>query len=196
MEQQLGAQQLSFPSMDKSGAAVCEFFVKAACGKGGMCPFCHISGEKTVVCQHWLRGLCKKGDQCEFLHKYDITKMLECYFYSNFCKHGPLCRYQHTRRVLCVNYLVGFCPGGASCKFIHPRFELPMGTIEPSPLPQQTQPRTKGVPQVIEVMQSQNSSAGTWDPGRWSKSLATSVVKKDTTPTDAPKGSWPFSVDS
>lgn len=53
---------------------------------GGMCPFRHISGEKTVVCKHWLRGLCKKGDQCEFLHEYDMTKMPECYFYSKFGK--------------------------------------------------------------------------------------------------------------
>ncbi|CAH7274648.1 Cpsf4 [Phodopus roborovskii] len=34
VEQQLGAQPLPFPGMDKSGAAVCEFFLKAACGKG------------------------------------------------------------------------------------------------------------------------------------------------------------------
>ncbi|KAF6123779.1 cleavage and polyadenylation specific factor 4 [Phyllostomus discolor] len=137
-----------------------------------MCPFRHISGEKTVVCKHWLRGLCKKGDQCEFLHEYDMTKMPECYFYSKFgecsnkecpflhidpeskikdcpwydrgfCKHGPLCRHRHTRRVICVNYLVGFCPEGPSCKFMHPRFELPMGTTEQPPLPQQTQPPTK-----------------------------------------------------
>ncbi|XP_036265931.1 cleavage and polyadenylation specificity factor subunit 4 isoform X3 [Pipistrellus kuhlii] len=194
VEQQLGAQPLPFPGMDKSGAAVCEFFLKAACGKGGMCPFRHISGEKTVVCKHWLRGLCKKGDQCEFLHEYDMTKMPECYFYSKFgecsnkecpflhidpeskikdcpwydrgfCKHGPLCRHRHTRRVICVNYLVGFCPEGPSCKFMHPRFELPMGTTEQPPLPQQTQPPTKQrAPQVIGVMQSQNSSAGNRGP--------------------------------
>ena len=54
-----------------------------------MCPFHHISGEKTVVCKHWLRGLCKKGDQCEFLHEYDMTKMPECYFYSKFGKQPP-----------------------------------------------------------------------------------------------------------
>lgn len=159
-----------------------------------MCPFRHISGEKTVVCKHWLRGLCKKGDQCEFLHEYDMTKMPECYFYSKFgecsnkecpflhidpeskikdcpwydrgfCKHGPLCRHRHTRRVICVNYLVGFCPEGPSCKFMHPRFELPMGTTEQPPLPQQTQPPTKQrTPQVIGVMQSQNSSAGSRGP--------------------------------
>ena len=42
-----------------------------------------------------------------------------------------------------MNYLVGFCPEGPSCKFMHPRFELPMGTTEQPPLPQQTQPPTK-----------------------------------------------------
>ncbi|XP_072531017.1 cleavage and polyadenylation specificity factor subunit 4 [Salminus brasiliensis] len=172
VEQQLGAQPLPFPGMDKSGAAVCEFFMRAACLKGGMCPFRHISGEKTVVCKHWLRGLCKKGDQCEFLHEYDMTKMPECYFYSKFgecsnkecpflhidpeskikdcpwydrgfCKHGPDCRHRHTRRVICVNYLVGFCPEGKGCKFMHPRFELPMGAAEQPPLPQQAQTQQK-----------------------------------------------------
>uniref|UniRef100_A0A3Q1HY44 Cleavage and polyadenylation specificity factor subunit 4 n=1 Tax=Anabas testudineus TaxID=64144 RepID=A0A3Q1HY44_ANATE len=143
VEQQLGAQPLPFPGMDKSGSAVCEFFMRAACVKGGMCPFRHISGEKTVVCKHWLRGLCKKGDQCEFLHEYDMTKMPECYFYSKF---GPDCRHRHTRRVICVNYLVGFCPEGKSCKFMHPRFELPMGASEQPPLPQR--PKLNPVPTI------------------------------------------------
>ncbi|KAF3846729.1 hypothetical protein F7725_003807 [Dissostichus mawsoni] len=164
MQQQLGAQPLPFPGMDS-----------------GMCPFRHISGEKTVVCKHWLRGLCKKGDQCEFLHEYDMTKMPECYFYSKFgecsnkecpflhidpeskikdcpwydrgfCKHGPDCRHRHTRRVICMNYLVGFCPEGKSCKFMQsnsemfsysPRFELPMGANEQPPLSQQMQNQAK-----------------------------------------------------
>ena len=98
-------------------------------------------GDRTVVCKHWLRGLCKKGDDCEFLHEYDMSKMPECYFYQKFgtclnkecpfqhidpaakikdcpwydrgfCRHGPSCRHRHTRRVLCINYLVGFCPDG------------------------------------------------------------------------------------
>uniref|UniRef100_A0AAQ6A101 Cleavage and polyadenylation specificity factor subunit 4 n=1 Tax=Amphiprion ocellaris TaxID=80972 RepID=A0AAQ6A101_AMPOC len=154
MEQQLGAQPLPFPGMDKSGSAVCEFFMRAACLKGGMCPFRHISGEKTVVCKHWLRGLCKKGDQCEFLHEYDMTKMPECYFYSKF---GPDCRHRHTRRVICVNYLVGFCPEGKSCKFMHPRFELPMGTSEQPPLPQQTQNQTKRSQNNISTASHQNN---------------------------------------
>lgn len=72
------------------GKDVCLNFVLLSCIVGGMCPFRHISGEKTVVCKHWLRGLCKKGDQCEFLHEYDMTKMPECYFYSKFGKRVVL----------------------------------------------------------------------------------------------------------
>ncbi|EPQ07708.1 Cleavage and polyadenylation specificity factor subunit 4 [Myotis brandtii] len=148
-----------------------------------------------------------------------MTKMPECYFYSKF---GPLCRHRHTRRVICVNYLVGFCPEGPSCKFMHPRFELPMGTTEQPPLPQQTQPPSKQsnnpplqrsssllqsrsqnsspnqqrAPQAIGVMRSQNSRAGNGGPRPLEQVTCDKVVKKDTTPTDAPKGTWPFSVDS
>lgn len=98
-----------------------------------------------VVCKHWLRGLCKKGDDCEFLHEYDMAKMPECYFFSKFgrcenrdcqylhidpnskvkecpwyargfCKHGPNCKSRHVRKVMCANWLVGFCPAGNKCK--------------------------------------------------------------------------------
>lgn len=152
---QVGVQPLPFPGMDKSGAAVCEYFMRNMCNRGPVCPFRHTKGEKTVVCKHWLRGLCKKGDQCEFLHEYDMTKMPECYFYSKFgecsnkecqylhidpeskikdcpwydrgfCKHGPSCRHRHVRRVICLNYMCGFCPEGPKCKHMHPRFELPV----------------------------------------------------------------------
>ncbi|TRY80452.1 hypothetical protein TCAL_08821 [Tigriopus californicus] len=154
LAQQLGAQPLPFPGMDKSGSAVCEFYVRSTCSLGTQCPFRHVRGDKTVVCKHWLRGLCKKGDQCEFLHEYDMSKMPECYFYSRFnachnkecpflhidpeskirdcpwydrgfCRHGPQCRHRHVRRILCLNYLAGFCPAGSECKDAHPRFELP-----------------------------------------------------------------------
>uniref|UniRef100_A0A8C3T3R4 Cleavage and polyadenylation specificity factor subunit 4 n=1 Tax=Chelydra serpentina TaxID=8475 RepID=A0A8C3T3R4_CHESE len=157
VEHQRGALLLPFPGMDKSGASVCEFFLRGLLGSSGhglVCPFRHISGEKTVVCKHWLRGLCKRGDECEFLHEYDMTKMPECYFYSKFgecsnrecpflhidpasrvkdcpwydrgfCKQGPLCKYKHTRRVMCVNYLAGFCPEGLKCKFMQYRVGCP-----------------------------------------------------------------------
>lgn len=34
------------------------------------------------------------------------------------CVAGPLCKYKHARRVMCANYLVGFCPEGPKCKFM------------------------------------------------------------------------------
>jgi len=151
---QMGALPVPFPGMDKSGAAVCDFYVKASCMKSTNCPFRHVRGDKTIVCKHWLRGLCKKGDGCEFLHEYDMSKMPECYFYSRFnachnkecpflhidpeskirdcpwydrgfCRHGPSCRHRHVRRVLCLNFLAGFCPKGPDCADTHPKFELP-----------------------------------------------------------------------
>ncbi|CAH2291453.1 cleavage and polyadenylation specificity factor subunit 4 [Pelobates cultripes] len=150
---QRGALLLPFQGMDKSGVAVCDYYLKGICRKGPMCPFRHLCGEKTVVCKHWLRGLCKKGDNCEFLHVYDMGRMPECYFYSKFgdcsnkdcpflhidpaskikdcpwydrgfCKHGPVCKHRHTRRVMCANYLVGFCPEGPRCKYMHPKTDL------------------------------------------------------------------------
>ncbi|KAM9208717.1 putative cleavage and polyadenylation specificity factor subunit 4-like protein [Dugong dugon] len=146
VEMQKGVELLPFQGMDKSGSAVCNFFLKGLCGKGKRCPFRHDSGGKTVVCKHWLRGLCKKGDQCKFLHQYDLARMPECYFYSKFgdcnnkecpflhvkpasktgdcpwydqgfCKNGPLCKHRHVHRVMCINYLAGFCPEGPKCQF-------------------------------------------------------------------------------
>uniref|UniRef100_T1IRX9 C3H1-type domain-containing protein n=1 Tax=Strigamia maritima TaxID=126957 RepID=T1IRX9_STRMM len=159
LEQQLGALPLPFAGMDKSRAAVCEFFTRSTCNKGAACPFQHLQSGRTVVCKHWLRGLCKKGDKCEFLHEFIPSKMPECYFYSNYkactnnecpylhidpeskikdcpwydrgcCRHGPNCRQRHSRKILCESYLIGFCIEGASCKFAHPKFELP--TLDPA----------------------------------------------------------------
>lgn len=150
IENQVGLEPLPFPSMDKSGAAVCEFHLKGICERGNSCPLRHTVGDQTVVCKHWLRGLCKKGDKCEFLHVYDMSKMPECFFYSKFnactnkectflhidpgskrkdcpwydrgfCRHGPNCRHKHTKRVMCPNYLAGFCPQGPQCRHVHPK---------------------------------------------------------------------------
>ncbi|XP_053211393.1 cleavage and polyadenylation specificity factor subunit 4-like [Panonychus citri] len=155
LEEQIGALNLPFPGMDKSGAAVCIAHLRGDCPRGLNCPFRHIKGDRSVVCKHWLRGLCKKGDLCEFLHEFDASKMPECYFYSRFhacsnkecpflhidpeskikdcpwydrgfCRHGPNCRHRHTRRLICLCYLAGFCPLGPECKFVHPRFDLPI----------------------------------------------------------------------
>lgn len=150
IENQTGLLPLFFPSMDKSGAAVCEFNLKNLCEKKHLCPLRHTSGDQSVVCKHWLRGLCKKGDSCDFLHQYDMSKMPECFFFTKFnsctnkectflhidpsakkkncpwydrgfCRHGPICRLKHTKRVMCINYLVGFCPLGPKCRHVHPK---------------------------------------------------------------------------
>ncbi|KAL4240677.1 Cleavage and polyadenylation specificity factor subunit 4 [Mactra antiquata] len=156
LNNQIGSQMLPFPGMDKSGAAICTFFLTTVgCSKATACPFRHIKGEKTVVCKHWLRGLCKKGDDCEFLHEFDMTKMPECFFFSKygqcnnkecpflhidpeqkvkdcawydrgFCRHGPNCKNRHVRRLICQNYLCGFCLDGPKCKFMHPTYDLPV----------------------------------------------------------------------
>ncbi|NXX60289.1 CPSF4 factor, partial [Scopus umbretta] len=147
VEQQRGARPLPFLGMDSGGGCRAQAGSDGGCvpGPGARCPFRHAGGEKTVVRKHWLRGLCKKGDGCDFLQEYDVTKTPECYFYSEFgecnkdcpflhvdatastmgcprydrgfCGHGPLCWYEHTRRVMCANYLVGSCPEGPKCEF-------------------------------------------------------------------------------
>ena len=47
LAQQMGAQPLPFPGMDKSGAAVCEFYVRSSCQRGASCPFRHVRGDKA-----------------------------------------------------------------------------------------------------------------------------------------------------
>ncbi|NXL28554.1 CPSF4 factor, partial [Glaucidium brasilianum] len=148
VEQQRGTRPLPFPGMDgKLGTGSCDILEGNRGAGGRQCPFQNAGGEKTVVCKPWLRGLREKGDGCDFLHQYDATKMPECYFHAKFgkcsnkdcpflhgdatsspmgcpwydrgfCWNGPLCKYQHTRRVMCTNYLVGFCPEGPKCKFM------------------------------------------------------------------------------
>uniref|UniRef100_A0A8B9R2H2 Cleavage and polyadenylation specificity factor subunit 4 n=1 Tax=Anas platyrhynchos TaxID=8839 RepID=A0A8B9R2H2_ANAPL len=130
VEQQGGAQPLPFPGTSPP----CSVTSPAAISMAGT--------ERAVVCKHWLRGLCKKGDGCGFLHSYNVTKRPECYFHAKFgecsikdcpflhvdttvdnsracpwydrgfCRNGPSCKYKHRRRVMCANYLVGFCPEG------------------------------------------------------------------------------------
>jgi len=161
LELQKGAQPLPFPGMDKSGAAVCTYFLNSTCHKGPACPFRHIKGDRSVVCKHWLRGLCKKGDDCEFLHEFDMSKMPECFFFSKFgqcnnkecpflhidpenkikdcpwydrgfCRHGPMCKNRHVRRIMCQCYLNGFCLDGPKCKYVHATFKIPEPEIKPN----------------------------------------------------------------
>ncbi|XP_031637624.1 cleavage and polyadenylation specificity factor subunit 4 [Contarinia nasturtii] len=129
LNEQYGSLPLPFAGMDKSTAAVCQFFNStdgSECQQGASCPFRHIRGDRTIVCKHWLRGLCKKGDQCEFLHEYDMTKMPECYFYSRFnACHNKECPFLHidpeSKIKDCPWYDRGFCRHGPNCRHRHIR---------------------------------------------------------------------------
>uniref|UniRef100_T1IGR2 Cleavage and polyadenylation specificity factor subunit 4 n=1 Tax=Strigamia maritima TaxID=126957 RepID=T1IGR2_STRMM len=128
LEQQLGALPLPFAGMDKSGAAVCEFFIRSTCRNGDACPFRHLQSrsDRTVVCKHWLRGLCKKGERCEFLHEYVLSKMDECQFYSKYrvCNNVD-CQFLHidpeSKITACPWYDRGHCRRGPSCRYRHTR---------------------------------------------------------------------------
>lgn len=39
---------------------------------------------------------------------------------------GPNCRNKHVRKLVCQNYLTGFCPDGLNCPNGHPKYELPV----------------------------------------------------------------------
>ena len=44
--------------------------------------------------------------------------------FSFFVHLGPSCRHRHVRRVICLNYMCGFCPEGPKCKHMQWVFVL------------------------------------------------------------------------
>lgn len=57
------------------------------------------------------------------------------FLYAHIYKHilkrelkyiGPNCRNKHVRKLVCQNYLTGFCPDGLNCPNGHPKYELPV----------------------------------------------------------------------
>jgi cleavage and polyadenylation specificity factor subunit 4 len=62
----------------------------------------------------------------------------------DLCFIGPNCRNKHVRKLVCQNYLTGFCPDGLNCPNGHPKYELPVMYIaqdqdQPSQQQQQQQ---------------------------------------------------------
>ncbi|EPB75262.1 zinc knuckle [Ancylostoma ceylanicum] len=116
---QIGAKEVPFAGMDKSGRGVCLKHVQGTCTMNLVCPLRHIVGDKAVV-------LACSNRECPFRHIDPETKMRDCPWYDRgFCRHGPYCKHRHRRRVICPNYIAGFCPDGKECKFTHPSFALP-----------------------------------------------------------------------
>ncbi|KAF1545089.1 Cleavage and polyadenylation specificity factor subunit 4, partial [Eudyptula minor] len=106
---------------------VCKHWLRGLCKKGDGCDFLHkYDVTKMPECYFYSKfGECSNKD-CPFLHIDATTRTMGCPWYDRgFCRHepllcvaGPLCKYKHARRVMCANYLVGFCPEGPKCKFM------------------------------------------------------------------------------
>ena len=77
---------------------------------------------KMPECYFYSRFNACHNKECPFLHIDPEAKVRDCPWYDRgFCRHGPNCRHRHVRRVLCINYLAGFCPVGDKCPDAHPR---------------------------------------------------------------------------
>ena len=61
------------------------------------------------------------------MHIDPLNKIKDCPWYDRgFCRHGSVCKNRHVRRIVCMNYLLGFCPLGIKCHQKHPKFNLPV----------------------------------------------------------------------
>ncbi|NXJ43322.1 CPSF4 factor, partial [Ciconia maguari] len=129
---------------------VCKHWLRGLCKKGDGCDFLHeYDVTKMPECYFYSKfGECSNKD-CPFLHIDATTSTVGCPWYDRgFCRHGgvvpcphkqerllcaagPLCKYKHTRRVMCTNYLVGFCPEGPKCKFMHLKAGLMTSSTDP-----------------------------------------------------------------
>ncbi|NXT10753.1 CPSF4 factor, partial [Prunella fulvescens] len=113
--------------------AVCKHWLRGLCRRGEGCDFLHdYDASRVPECYFYSKfGECSNKD-CPFLHVGATSSTVGCPWYDRgFCSRGgggwargwcpalgPLCKYKHTRRVMCANYLVGFCPEGPKCKFV------------------------------------------------------------------------------
>ena len=100
---------LPFPGMDKSGAAVCEFYSRGSCARADTCSLRHIRGDKTVIII-----LSMAIASCD-------TFLTRCFWYYNF-----VARFNDDKKiffillqVVCKHWLRGLCKKGDGCEFLH-----------------------------------------------------------------------------
>ncbi|NXK06955.1 CPSF4 factor, partial [Herpetotheres cachinnans] len=120
--------QCPFRHVSGVKTVVCKHWLCGLCKKGDGCDFLHeYDVTKMPECYFFSKfGQCSNKD-CPFKHSDATASTMGCPWYDRgFCRQepllcvaGPLCKYKHTRRVMCANYLVGFCPEGPKCKFMH-----------------------------------------------------------------------------
>jgi len=135
----LNFQNDNFRSRDRERlSTVCKHWLRGLCKKGDDCEFLHeYNLRRMPECWWYARyGYCSSGDECLYAHPKERKK--ECPDYKRgFCKlgkssfqsmqceiqtpliktAGPECPRKHVRRVICQNYLTGFCPMGPECDF-------------------------------------------------------------------------------
>uniref|UniRef100_A0A8D1WV66 Cleavage and polyadenylation specificity factor subunit 4 n=1 Tax=Sus scrofa TaxID=9823 RepID=A0A8D1WV66_PIG len=147
VELQRGTGLLPFQGMDRSGSAVCSFFAKGLCHKGGSAggsgwvgagmlwatwgaAWLGIGswvftwgghggkGAEPAYAQRRLGFSVDCNKECPFLHVKPDFKNKDClWFDQDFCKDGPLYKYRHVHGIMCINYLAGFCPKGPQSHF-------------------------------------------------------------------------------
>ncbi|KAG1178700.1 hypothetical protein G6F70_001608 [Rhizopus microsporus] len=67
----------------------------------------------------------------------------------------PNCRNKHVRKLVCQNYLTGFCPDGLNCPNGHPKYELPVMYTLPTEVEQQKSQQTQQQQQQQQPQQQQ-----------------------------------------
>ncbi|UYV70414.1 hypothetical protein LAZ67_7002932 [Cordylochernes scorpioides] len=73
LENQIGIRPLPFANMDKSGAAICDKFIRNLCERGIFCPFRHVQEcvykhVKNSLCLNYENGFCVDGPKCKYGH--------------------------------------------------------------------------------------------------------------------------------
>ena len=92
---------LPFPGMDKSGAAVCEFYSRGSCARADTCSLRHIRGDKTVInCTFLTVGF----GAHDFVATFNAVKII---FFVIL------------QQVVCKHWLRGLCKKGDGCEFLH-----------------------------------------------------------------------------
>ena len=139
-ERSNGSRPLNAP---KWKTKTCPYWIIGKCTLADdQCKYMHIYDlEKLPECQYKYEKDCPKGDDCIYKHIKDDRP--ECPYYSRgYCKlcrnslpnvllmsrnrferrNGfKVCALAHKKKDLCPDYMVGFCPKGPKCQFLHPK---------------------------------------------------------------------------
>lgn len=99
----------------------CWFFAKYGfCSNGDECMYLHVTEDMRVrECPNYRKGFCPRGAcaRCRALPPFPSLPLTPADTSPHFARPGPECSLKHVRRVICQDYLVGFCAKGKDCPF-------------------------------------------------------------------------------